>query len=170
DKIDRNRDVQQMFIDGAKNRKLKIANLSGTDRSNLETGTFVVSNKQAIIRDAKDGKIKPDRWANMDYDEMMRTVQLLRENGPEGMREQIGNEKLDAMRSNIETTLTDPRLSIHLEDRQIEVLRAIQGYASAGTVTLSNAEKLAIEGTNSKIPRDYDYTTPYDYNDPKGPV
>jgi hypothetical protein len=170
DKIDRNRDVQQMFIDGAKNSKLKIANLSGTDRSNLETGTFVVSNKQAIIRDAKDGKIKPDRWANMDYDEMMRTVQLLRENGPEGMREQIGNEKLDAMRSNIETTLTDPRLSIHLEDRQIEVLRAIQGYAGAGTVTLSNAEKLAIEGTNSKIPRDYDYTTPYDYNDPKGPV
>lgn len=170
DRIDRNRDVQQMFVDGVKNSKLKIASISGTDRSDMETGLFVQSGKQAIIRDTKDGKVKPDRWATMDYDEMMRTAQLLRENGPEGMRQQIGEERLQAMKANIETALTDPRLNVHIEDRQKVVLEAIQRYADAGTADLSDAELIRIEGADSKIPTEYNYLEPYEWTSPKGPI
>lgn len=169
DRIDRNRDVQQMFVDGVKNSKLKIASISGTDRSDMETGLFVQSGKQAIIRDTKDGKVKADRWASMDYDEMMRTAQLLRENGPDGMRQQIGEERLQAMKANIETALTDPRLNVHIEDRQKVVLEAIQRYADLGTRDLTDADRLAAEGTNSKIPTEYDYLEPYEWTSPKGP-
>lgn len=167
--IDNRRDTQQMFVDAVKNSKLKIASISGTDRSDMETGTFVQSGKQAIIRDALDGKTKPDRWAGMDYDEMMRTAQLMRENGPESIRSRLGPEKLQSLKANINTALTDPRLNVHLEDRQIAVLKAIQNYADFGDRTIGVDDMRAAEGPASKVPRTYDYLTPYNYSDPVGP-
>lgn len=173
DEIGRRRDIQQMFVDGVKNSKLKIASISGTDRSNMETGLFVDSGKQAIIRDAKEGKMKADRWASMDYDEMMRTVQLMRENGAGSMRAELGDEQLDAMHASINTALNDPRLNVHLENRQVDILKMIQNYTGAHTRNITDPERInyeTIDGRASKVPRDYDWRKSYGYEDPKGPA
>ena len=109
----------------------------------------------------------------MDYDEMMRTVQLMRENGPGSMRAQLGDEQLDAMRESIKTALEDPRLNVGLENRQVDVLRMIQNYTTAHTRDVTNPERITyetIDGRPSKVPRDYDWRQPYSYEDPKGPV
>jgi hypothetical protein len=169
------RTEQQIFIDAFKQSKLDIASTSGSDKSDMESGLFRTNSKDAIVRDLKQKKIKSDRWVKTDMDELQRMVQILRD---DSVREDLANnnpETLTAMIETIQTSLTDRRISEHIDGRNQDLMRVIQGYAenardTAGG-TMSVGDKQVIEDrAETKVPTEYDPNKMYTRGDPTGPA
>ncbi len=160
DEIDRRRDEQQLFVDSAKNSKLSIKSLSGTDRGDLETGTFTLNSTTAITRDIRDQKINAERLAGTDIDELMRMVQVLRD---DSVRGKLTEEQRTSMVSQIAfaTDPANPQISGRIAQREKEMLGVISNYLSNGD-PMTNDEKWAIEGaTQTPIPTRFDSDKPY---------
>ncbi len=159
EEIGRRRDEQQMFVDAVKNSKLKIKSLSGTDRGNLETGTFTLPSEVAIIRDIRDKKITANRLAETDIDELMRTVQVLRD---DAMRKRLNTDQRRAMIETIEyaTSPDNPEISGNIGTREKEMMQVIAQYLqhddSPSAPPMTDDEKWAIEEqTQTPIPTHY---------------
>lgn len=161
DEIERRRDEQQLFVDAVKNSKLKIASLSGTDRGNMETGTFTIDSKNAIVRDIRDKKINANRLAGTDIDELMRMVQVLRDDDARGKR--LSEDQRLSLVKTIEYATSDenPEISGNIGAREKEMMGVIAEYLQHGE-ELSDAEKWAIEEkTQTSVPTDYEPSTFY---------
>ncbi len=165
--IDRNRDVQQMLGDAIKNSGLTIKSISGTDRGNMEVGTFFLSGKDAILRDIRDKKIKATRLAGTDVDELQRMVQVLRD---DDKRRELKPDARKALADTIEFALTDPQVSAELGTREQELLGVISDYVKDGRDTIPLSDKKAYESkAATRAPRIYKPERLSDYGDGKGP-
>jgi hypothetical protein len=162
EEIDRRRDEQQLFVDAVKNSKLKIKSLSGTDRGNMETGTFTLSSEATIIRDIRDKKINAQRLAETDIDELMRTVQVLRD---DRRRRSLTDEQRQALVDTIEyaTDPNNPQISGNIGTREKEMMGVIAEYLKRdGDSNIPLPDKVSIESsTQTPIPTNYDPTTYY---------
>ena len=165
--IDRNRDVQQMLGDAIKNSGLTIKSISGTDRGNMEVGTFFLSGKDAILRDIRDKKIKATRLAGTDVDELQRMVQVLRD---DDKRKNLTRDARDALVKTIEFALTDPQVSAELGTREQELLGVISNYAKDTRDVIPLDDKKAFEAkAATRAPYIYKPERLSDYGDGKGP-
>ncbi len=163
DEIDRRRDVQQLFVDSAKNSKLKIASLSGTDRGNMEVGTFFVESQEAIVRDIRDKKINASRLAGTDVDELMRMIQVLRNDEVRGRLKPTARTSLI---KTIEFALTDPQVRANIGDREAELMQVISNYASDMRDVIPPEDKTAYESyANTKAPTVYKIDRVHDFDD-----
>jgi len=169
DEVERRRTQQQIFVDAANQSKLKIASLSGTDRGDMETGTFTMSSEDAIIRDIREKKINANRLSNTDIDELMRTVQVLRD---DTARTNLPGDAKMALQNTIEFALTDPQVRASIDDRAAEVMGVIHSYITDDRSVIPLADKQAYEDlASTKIFTAYDPKVPYDpRNDPRGPA
>lgn len=166
--IDRRRDLQQIFVDSVNQSKLKIASISGTDRGNMETGTFVMSGQDAILRDINDQKINANRLATTDIDELMRMVQVLRD---DGARNSLDDGSRQALAETIEFALTDPQVAANIDARAKEMLGVTHSYLTDLDTSISLTEKTFYESrARTKIPSKYKPNRLNDYPDGTGPV
>lgn len=167
DEIDRRRDIQQLFVDSAKNSKLKIASFSGTDRGNAEAGTFFIDGKEAIIRDINDKKINATRLAGTDVDELQRMIQLLREGGN---RNRLDAGARNSLINTIEYALTDPQTRANIGDREAELMQVISYYVGDNRSDIPMDDRVAYETyAKTKAPTKYKSDRVNDYGDGKGP-
>ncbi len=187
DEVETRRDRQQIFIDAYKQSKHNVASLSGADMSDLETGKFRFSTRDAILRDIKGKKVKADRWVSSDLDELQRMIQVLRREDSHAVL--AGDDEsrgaLKAMIDTITHSLSTPRVSERIDTRNQELMAVIKRYAQnmlSSDAPLSYAEKNALEsdpvwddepGSTPKIkaPTKYIYDAPPDINvgpDPTG--
>lgn len=147
---------QQIFVDAAKNSKLAIKNLSGTDRGNLENGTFSMSSegpKGTIVRDMRDQKINANRLVSTDIDELMHMVQVLRD---DDSRAAVTDESRAALRETIEFATTDPQTKAGIGIREQKMMGVISEYLKHGK-SMTMDQKVAAENlTNTPINTDYD--------------
>lgn len=165
--IDRNRDVQQMLGDAIKNSGLAIKSISGTDRGNMEVGTFFLSGKDAILRDIRDKKIKATRLAGTDVDELQRMVQVLRD---DDKRSELKPDAREALADTIKFALEDPQVSAEIGTREKELLGVISDYAKDDRRTIPLNDKKAYEAkAATRAPFKYDPERLSDYEDGKGP-
>lgn len=158
--IDRRRDEQQLFVDAVKNSKLAIKSLSGTDRGDLETGTFTMSSQSAITRDIRDQKINANRLAETDIDELMRMVQVLRD---DNVRRRLEPHQRQALIDQIAfaTDPANPQISGRIAQREKEMMGVIAEYLRHGG-PMSNDEKWAIENvTQTPVPTNFVAGQPY---------
>lgn len=165
--IDRNRDVQQMLGDAIKNSGLAIKSISGTDRGNMEVGTFVLSGKNAILRDIKDKKIKATRLAGTDVDELQRMVQVLRD---DEKRSGLTPDAREALADTIKFALEDPQVSAEIGTREKELLGVISDYAKDDRPVIPLNDKKAYEAkAATRAPYIYKPERLSDFGDGKGP-
>lgn len=157
DEVDRRRDEQQLLVDAYKQGKLKVASLSGTDRGNLEAGTFTMSSTERIIRDIRDKKISAERIAGTDIDELMRMVQILRDSGE---RNKLNAEQRTALMQAIAVAQTDDRIKTMSSDREKEMMTIISEYLDPSDEGSKDYE--AIENT-TQTPIPTGYTTDHFY-------
>jgi hypothetical protein len=149
---------QQIFVDAAKSSKLAIKSLSGTDRGDLENGTFTRKSggkNGAIIRDIRDQKINANRLAGTDIDELMRTVQVLRDDEARGS---LSSEARNALIAQIEfaTDPANPQISGSIATREKNMMGAIAEYLRHGR-DMSMEEKVRIENSiETPIPTHYE--------------
>jgi len=165
--IDRNRDVQQMLGDAIKQSGLTIKSISGTDRGNMEVGTFFLSGKDAILRDIRDKKIKATRLAGTDVDELQRMVQVLRD---DTRRSSLKPDAREALADTIKFALEDPQVSAELGTREKELLGVISDYVTDSRPVIPLDEKKAYERkAATKALYRYQPDRLSDYGDGKGP-
>lgn len=158
--IERRRDEQQLFVDSVKNSKLAIKSLSGTDRGDLETGTFTMSSSGAIHRDIRDQKINATRLAETDIDELMRMVQVLRD---DGVRGSLSPDQRQGLIDQIAfaTDPNNPQISGRIAQREKEMMGVIAQYLGNAT-PMTDAQKWAIESvTQTPVPTRFVPGQPY---------
>ncbi len=167
EEIDRRRDVQQLFVDSAKNSKLAIKSFSGTDRGNAEVGTFFLESQEAIIRDINDKKINASRLAQTDVDELQRTVQILRD---DDIRSRLDESARVSLIKTIEFALTDPQVRASIGDREAELMQVISNYAGDRRRSIPMETKVAYETyAKTKAPTTFKIDRVHDFDDGKGP-
>jgi hypothetical protein len=154
---------QQIFVDAAKNSKLAIKNLSGTDRGELETGTFTRKSwgkNGSIIRDLRDQKINANRLGDTDIDELMHMVQVLRD---DTARKSLTQEARDSFINTIAAIESDPITKSKIAAREWKMINVVGEYVKqAGDLTLD--QKIEIESkTETPIPTNFDPNVPYGF-------
>ncbi|AHB42186.1 hypothetical protein RAAC3_TM7C00001G0324 [Candidatus Saccharibacteria bacterium RAAC3_TM7_1] len=165
--IDRRRDIQQLFVESAKNSKLAIKSFSGTDRGNAEVGTFFLEGQEAIVRDINDKKINASRLAQTDVDELQRTIQILRD---DDMRGRIDESARVSLVNTIEFALTDPQVRAGIGDREAELMQVIGNYISDRRSTIPMETKVAYETyAKTKAPTVFRTDRVHDFDDGRGP-
>lgn len=153
DEISRRRDEQQLLVDAIKQSKLKVANLSGTDRGNLEAGLFNMASsgpKGRIVRDIRDKKISAERIAGTDIDELMHMVQVLRD--PQA-RHALTADQRQSLMEQIHLAQTDERIKTMSGPREKEMMTVISKYLDPANEG-GNYEAIEFE-TQTAIPTDY---------------
>ena len=139
----------------------EVTHLSGTDKSALQTGTYTAGSEKAIFRDIKAGKLKADKIGKMDIDEMVRSLQVFRDN-PSELRN-TGDENRQAYVKVIETAMADPIIGAKLEERHVRMLEAMKVYLDPNKPNpADDAALAAIAGRN--IPHNYDLLTIFAIN------
>jgi len=165
--IDRRRDIQQLFVDSAKNSKLAIKSFSGTDRGNAEVGTFFLESQEAIVRDINDKKINASRLAQTDVDELQRTIQILRD---DNMRGRIDESARVSLVKTIEFALTDPQVRASIGDREAELMQVIGNYVSDRRSVIPMETKVAYETyAKTKAPTVFRTDRVHDFDNGRGP-
>lgn len=123
--IERRRTEQQMFVDGLKKGKNKLAHVSGTDMANMEAGLFTTSSHDAILRDIRDAKYSPETFLNMDPDELSRIIEIVRhEDERNAMPERAKQNVLKA----ITDLQADPQLRNSIKGRERGLMNTIAAY------------------------------------------
>lgn len=126
--ISRNRDVQQLLADAIRKSPLKVASISQTDISELDSGVGTTSGKQAIIRDILQGKFDQTKIASLDVDELQRMVMVLRD---QSVRDQItaaNPEALQRLLENIDGAQINDNIRGMIKDRERGVMFALAAY------------------------------------------
>lgn len=166
DEIERRRDIEQLFVDSAGKSKLKIANFSGTDRGNAETGTFFLDSKETIARDIRDKKINATRLAGTDVDELQRMVQIFRS---DSIRKKIGADARASLAKTIKFALDDPQVRANIGDREAELMEVISKYASDGRAVIPLSDQVTYEShAKTKAPYNYQSNRVMDFEDGLG--
>jgi hypothetical protein len=160
--IESRRTRQQIFVDAYNQSKHKVANLSGTDRGQLETGTFTLSSTDTILRDIRDQKINATRLAGTDIDELMRMVQVLRDDGARTQLRAQSPKAFDSLIKTINFALTDPQVSANIAEREQKMMQVIKMYAEDTRTSIPTADKRAYEAT-SETPVPSTYTNDHFY-------
>ncbi len=158
DEVERRRNLQQIYADAMAKTGHQVTHLSGTDKANLQTGTYRAGTEVAILRDIGTGKIKADRVGKMDIDEMVRSLQVFRDNPSELARTGEANRK--AYVEVIDEAMNDPIIGAKLETRHKRALEAMKLYLDPTTPTPSTAEVQTAAGR--LIPTEYDPLTMVD--------
>jgi hypothetical protein len=159
EEVERRRNLQQIFVDGLNKSSHAITHVSGTDRAAMQTGTYTQSTNSAILRDIREGKIKAERVGRMDIDEMVRSVQIFRDD-PAGL-DRISEDNRRAYIQTIDDAMEDPIIGAKLETRHRRVLEAMKLYLDPATPPPATAAELdAVAGRH--IPQNFDPLTLYD--------
>lgn len=126
--IERNIDVQQLLVDSIGKSHLKLAHVSGTDQANMGAGTFIETGQDSIVRDIGQGKFGEDRWVSMDIDELMRTLQIVRDpRAFDSLGDKAGKARADMMAS-IDQALENPYLRGKIKERERGMMSSIASY------------------------------------------
>lgn len=155
DEVERRRNLQQIFADAMAKTGHQITHLSGTDKANLQTGTYTAGTTTAIIRDIAAGKIKADRVGKMDIDEMVRSLQVFRDN-PADLNN-INPDNRKAYVDVIDEAMKDPIIGAKLETRHRRALEAMKLYLDPTTPIPAQTQVEAVAGR--RIPDQYDPLT-----------
>ncbi len=154
--IEARRTRQQIFVDAYNQSKHKVQNLSGTDRGLLENGTFTMSSQETILRDIRDQKINATRIAGTDIDELMRMVQVLRD---DSARENLRRQSPEAYKTLTETidfALNDPQIKASIAPREQKMIGVIQKYINDPRPVIPLSDKRTYEAsTETPIPTNY---------------
>lgn len=175
--IEARRTRQQIFVDAYNQSKHKVQNLSGTDRGMLENGTFTLSSADTILRDIRDQKINASRIASTDIDELMRMVQVLRDDKARDNLRRTSPEAYKTLTETIDFALKDPQVRASIAPREQKMIGVIQKYINDPRPVIPTADKKAYEAsTETPIPTHYDVDRFYDVPDkfggsePTGPL
>lgn len=159
DEVENRRNLQQIFVDALNKSSHSVTHVSGTDKSAMQTGTYTQNTSSAIIRDIREGKIKAERVGRMDLDEMVRSVQVFRDN-PAGLNS-ISAENRRAYIQTIDDAVKDPVIGAKLEARHKRVLEAMKAFLDPDTPPpATNSEIDTLAGRH--IPLNFDPLTLWD--------
>ena len=136
------RDFQQMVKEYIDKSPLKVDYMSATQRSLLETGTFIAppgktASEQSILFDTKIGKYDEARIVSADVDVLQRMVQVFRDPDNRTADNREAREKLLAR---ILAAQTNPQVNASIKDRERGVMNALASYLDDSD-TRSGAEK-----------------------------
>ena len=125
------RDFQQIVKEYASQSPLKVDYMSATERTKLETGTYMAKDRgtmkseSMIIADAKVGKFDQTRLLNADVDVLQRMVQVFRE--PQNLAA-IGDTGRKNLLDLIERVQANPQINASIKDRERGVMNALASY------------------------------------------
>lgn len=158
--IDSRRDTQQILADIVNRSNLNVSWLSGTDRGALQNGTFSYSSAEAVLRDLREEKYKPERIARMNFDELQRMVQVLRDANEDDLAS-IDDSMVTALTEAIDEALTNDNLKGLSGSREKKVMESIKKFAEDPHHSATSIDE-KMPKLEKKIPSVYSINRPHD--------
>jgi hypothetical protein len=121
------RDWQQFFMDASKNSPHSMVTLSGTNRSEAESGMLIDDIRYSFMRDARDGKFGPEKILKADIDELKTLHEDMQNpNGEYNRLNPAGKAKFDQAFENAVIDLQNhPTYAGQIDDRSRGVMNDI---------------------------------------------
>ena len=131
EEVNNRRDFQQIVKEYASQSPLKVDYLSATERTRLETGTYMapapgkMKSETMILADAAVGKFDQQRILNADVDVLQRMVQVFRD--PQNV-DAIGETGRKNLLDQIIKVQSNPQINASIKDRERGVMNALASY------------------------------------------